>query len=80
VILLDLMMPGLDGFAVIERLRQDPDQRTIPVVVLTAKSLTVDEAAGLNSRVAKVIDKQGLVGEALIREIEDAIAHRVVAA
>jgi hypothetical protein len=49
-------------------------------VVLTAKSLTVDEAAGLNSRVAKVIDKQGLVGEALIREIEDAIAHRVVAA
>jgi CheY-like chemotaxis protein len=80
VILLDLMMPGLDGFAVIERLRQNPDHRAIPVVVLTAKSLTVDEAAGLNSRVAKVIDKQGLVGEALIREIEDALAHRAVAA
>ena len=76
VILLDLMMPGLDGFAVIERLRQNPDHRAIPIVVLTAKNLSVDEASGLSSRVSKVIYKQGLVGDALIREIEDALARR----
>jgi len=74
VILLDLMMPVLDGFGVIERLRQHPDHRTIPVVVLTAKSLTADEAATLNSSVTKVIQKQGLVAEALIREIAGALA------
>ncbi len=76
VILLDLMMPVLDGFAVIERLQQNPEHRAIPVVVLTAKSLTADEAASLNSTVAKVIQKQGLVAEALIREIAGALAQR----
>jgi signal transduction histidine kinase len=36
LILLDLMMPGMDGFEVLERLRQDPATRPIPVIVLTA--------------------------------------------
>ena len=76
VLLLDLLMPGLDGFGVIERLRQNPEHRTIPVVVLTAKSLTADEIANLNSSVARVIQKQGLAGDALIREIEGALASR----
>jgi GAF domain-containing protein/CheY-like chemotaxis protein len=76
VILLDLMMPRLDGFGVIERLRQHPEQRTIPVVVLTAKSLTADESASLDASVAKVIRKQGLVGDALIAEIAGALARR----
>jgi CheY-like chemotaxis protein len=75
-ILLDLMMPGTDGFAVIERLRQDPDLRTIPIVVLTAKSLSADESAHLNASVAKVLQKQGLAGEALNQEIAGALAPR----
>ncbi|HJU24540.1 MAG TPA: response regulator, partial [Casimicrobiaceae bacterium] len=74
VILLDLMMPRLDGFGVIERLRLDPVHRTIPIVVLTAKSLSATEIAGLASSAARVIQKQGLAGEALIREIEGALA------
>ncbi|HET7261595.1 MAG TPA: GAF domain-containing protein, partial [Casimicrobiaceae bacterium] len=69
-ILLDLMMPGLDGFGVIGRLRSDPALRSIPVVVLTAKSLSAEESEGLNASVARIIQKQGLAGEALIREIE----------
>ncbi|HEX8740909.1 MAG TPA: GAF domain-containing protein [Casimicrobiaceae bacterium] len=69
-ILLDLMMPGLDGFGVIGRLRSDPSLRSIPVVVLTAKSLSAEESEGLNASVARIIQKQGLAGEALIREIE----------
>ena len=76
VILLDLLMPNLDGFGVIERLREDPDHRAIPVVVLTAKSLTAEDIARLNSSVAKVVQKQGLAGDALIREIEGALPPR----
>jgi len=74
VILLDLLMPRLDGFGVIERLREDPAHKSIPVVVLTAKSLSDAETAGLKSSVANVIRKQGLAGDALIREIEGALA------
>ncbi|MBS0325587.1 MAG: GAF domain-containing protein [Proteobacteria bacterium] len=73
VILLDLMMPGLDGFGVIARLKADPALRSIPVVVLTAKSLTAAESADLSATVARVIRKQGLAGDALIREIEGAL-------
>ena len=75
VILLDLMMPRLDGFGVIEQLRQDRAHPAIPVVVLTAKSLSAAEMEGLSTRVAKVIQKQGLAGDALIREIESALAR-----
>ncbi len=76
VILLDLMMPGLDGFAVIERLRQDQNLRAIPIVVLTAKSLSADEISRLNASVATVLHKQGLSGDALNQEIAGALAHR----
>jgi len=68
-ILLDLIMPGLDGFGVIEQLRQNPDHSRIPIIVFTAQSLTAEEIARLNASVAKVIQKQGLTGEALIKEL-----------
>jgi signal transduction histidine kinase/DNA-binding response OmpR family regulator/putative methionine-R-sulfoxide reductase with GAF domain len=76
VILLDLMMPGLDGFAVIDQLRRDPALRTIPIVVLTAKSLSADEVIRLNASVAKVLHKQGLAGDALNQEIAGALAQK----
>src|SRR5262249_53012597 len=76
VILLDLMMPEMDGFAVIERLRDDPELRNIPVVVLTAKSLSADEINHLNDSVDKVLHKQGLAGDALNQEIAGALAQR----
>jgi CheY-like chemotaxis protein len=66
------MMPGLDGFGVIDRLRQAPDTRTIPIVVLTAKSLTGEEAAHLQAGVARVIQKQGLASETLIHALQRA--------
>ncbi len=68
-ILLDLLMPRLDGFGVIEHLRGDPTYRRIPIIVLTAKSLTDAEATYLKQSVSKVIAKQGLEAEALIREL-----------
>jgi len=69
-ILLDLMMPRMDGFGVIERLRQRPESASIPIVVLTAKTLTGEESARLKESVAQVMQKQGLEGETLIRELQ----------
>ncbi len=73
IILLDLLMPRMDGFAVIERLRQDKELRAIPIVVLTAKDLTKDEETWLNERIASVIKKQGLTTEQLLQDLRRAL-------
>jgi CheY-like chemotaxis protein/anti-sigma regulatory factor (Ser/Thr protein kinase) len=57
IVLLDLMMPGMDGFELLEAMRQEPTLRDIPVVVVTAKDLTREEVAWLNRRATKVIQK-----------------------
>jgi CheY-like chemotaxis protein len=59
LILLDLMMPNMDGFEVAERLHRDQRWRTIPVVVVTAKDLTEEDRRRLNGSVLRVIRKSG---------------------
>jgi signal transduction histidine kinase/CheY-like chemotaxis protein/putative methionine-R-sulfoxide reductase with GAF domain len=78
IILLDLLMPRLDGFGVIEWLRQSAEYCDTPVIVLTAKTLTADELAELQQRVSKVIYKQGLERETLLEELRTALGayHR----
>ncbi len=60
VVLLDVMMPGLDGPATLARLRDDPATRTIPVVFLTAKTQASDlvalEALGARGVLSKPFD------------------------
>ena len=73
-ILLDLLMPNMDGFTVIEHLQQDPQFRLIPVIVLTAKSLTGAEQALLEQSVVKVVQKLGLDQSAFIQELRNALA------
>jgi len=73
VILLDLLMPRLDGFGVLEYLRQESHTRDLPVIVLTAKTLTTEEEALLRQRVLTVIQKGGLERDALIRELRSAL-------
>jgi CheY-like chemotaxis protein len=74
LILLDLLMPGLDGLGVIERLKANPDTARIPIIVLTAKDLTADEREELSARVAAVIEKRALERESLIAELRAALA------
>ncbi len=47
IIILDWMMPGMDGLETCRRLRQDPDTENIPIVMLTAKTDTMDKILGL---------------------------------
>ncbi len=47
LIILDVMLPGLDGWEVLRELRRDPDTRHLPVVFLTAKDSEIDEVVGL---------------------------------
>jgi signal transduction histidine kinase/DNA-binding response OmpR family regulator len=57
LILLDLMMPEMDGFAFLEAIGEDKALSEIPVVILTAKELTVDERAFLAERTLLVLSK-----------------------
>ena len=73
VILLDLLMPHLDGFGVLEYLHRTPRYRDIPVIVLTAKTCTAEEQALLHTRVRTVIQKQGLERDRLLQEVRAAL-------
>ncbi|WP_411868427.1 response regulator [Vulcanococcus limneticus] len=75
LILLDLMMPEMDGLEFIEQLRRNPIAAAIPVIVLTAKSLTPDDQARLNGRVSDVLSKGRVTGNSLLAQI-DAIVRR----
>jgi signal transduction histidine kinase/DNA-binding response OmpR family regulator len=57
VVLLDLLMPGMDGFAVAETLRSDSATMAIPIVVLTAKTLTRADRDRLRGRISYVAQK-----------------------
>jgi CheY-like chemotaxis protein len=77
VILLDLMMPEMDGFEFVAELRQHQEWRSIPVVVVTAKDLTPDERRRLNGCVEKVITKGAHSRDAVLREVRDLVASCV---
>ena len=72
-ILLDLMMPRLDGFGVLAQLRSNPATSAIPVIILTAKSLTAAETAVLQANAQQVIQKEGLSGENLLQELRQVL-------
>ncbi len=57
LILLDLMMPEMDGFQVVEQLHGNEAWRSIPVVVITAKDLTREDMERLNGSVLKIVQK-----------------------
>ncbi len=57
MILLDLLMPEMDGFSFLERLRVRPEWRDIPVIVVTAKQLTAEEQQWLGQMTQQVIAK-----------------------
>ena len=57
VIILDLMMPKMDGFELLDKLRERRDWQEIPVVVITAKDLTDEDRDRLNGGIERIIQK-----------------------
>jgi PAS domain S-box-containing protein len=74
LILLDLMMPEMDGFAFLEALRQQDAWRSIPVVVVTAKDLTPEDRQRLNGYVEQILQKGAYSREELLHEIYNLVA------
>lgn len=64
-VLLDVMMPGVDGPSTLARLREDPSTAQIPVILLTAKNLSVDrrDFSSLAGMIAKPFDPMALPGQ-----------------
>jgi CheY-like chemotaxis protein len=73
-LLLDLMMPSPDGFEVLYRLRQDPELRELPVIIITARELTASDETILAKSAQRVIRK-GPDSAQLIEEVLRAIAE-----
>jgi signal transduction histidine kinase/DNA-binding response OmpR family regulator len=76
-IVLDLAMPRVDGFEVLERLKADPHTRGIPVVVLTARRLPPDERAHLRRQAVSLLEKSAYSGEELRRLVLQALGEPV---
>jgi signal transduction histidine kinase/CheY-like chemotaxis protein len=75
VIILDLMMPKMDGFEVLNELRRRPDWQNIPIVVITAKDLTNDDRNRLNGAVERIIQKSDR--DEMLRQLTRAISRCV---
>jgi signal transduction histidine kinase/CheY-like chemotaxis protein len=75
LILLDLMMPEMDGFEFAARVRRHPEWRSIPIVVLTSHDLTGEERRRLNGNVESIIQKAGESAEALLLQVRDLLAE-----
>jgi CheY-like chemotaxis protein len=77
LVLLDLMMPEMDGFEFLDALRRDEAQSAVPVVVITAKTLTDEDRRRLNGGVERVVQKHALDADALLAEVRAMVGTRV---
>lgn len=73
VIILDLMMPEVDGFAVIESIKTSEMTRSIPVIVVTAKDLPGEDRHRLTERVDALVHKGVLDQEELLEDVMEAL-------
>jgi signal transduction histidine kinase len=77
LILLDLLMPEMDGFQLVEALRQREAWRSIPIIVVTAKDLTAEDRLRLNGSVERILQKGAYRREALLAEVRELVASSV---
>lgn len=73
LVILDLMMPEMDGFSVIEALRSKQETATIPVIVATAKELTVSEKNRLGGQIQSLMQKGDFLNDEFLDEVKSLI-------
>jgi signal transduction histidine kinase/DNA-binding response OmpR family regulator len=73
LILLDLMMPEMDGFEFVEELRRNKKWGQTPVAIITAKDITADDRLRLSGYVEKILEKGAYSRDELLREVHDLI-------
>ncbi len=78
LIVLDLMMPEMDGFEFVTQLRAHERWRTIPIVVITAKELTLEEREQLRGEVQRILQKGGHTRDDLLAELRTLVKATVV--
>ena len=76
LIVLDLMMPGMDGFEFVQVLRQTPTWRDIPIIVVTAKTLTAKDQQCLDG-VVRVYQKADFNRQDLLNEVRSLVFTKV---
>jgi signal transduction histidine kinase/DNA-binding response OmpR family regulator len=75
-VLLDLLMPGMDGFEVIRHVRQEATLKELPILVMTGKTLTAEESALLRNETQALLQKNGSWPQQLIAEVGRLIEGR----
>jgi threonine synthase len=70
LLVLDLMMPEMDGFAVLDALRSNPDTAQIPVIVSTAKELTPEEKTRLQGQIQALMQKGDFMSDEFLEEVK----------
>ena len=73
LIISDLMMPGIDGFGLVEELKLDPRTKDIPVVVVSAKDITQAERKRLNGHIEAVYQKGSLSTRKFVEQVINVI-------
>jgi CheY-like chemotaxis protein len=74
LILLDLMMPVMDGFGFLAAMRAQPEWEHIPVIVITAKDLTAEDRNRLSGCVEEVLEKNAYPRDQLLKHVREAVA------
>ena len=73
LVILDLMMPEMDGFSVLDALRKDPTTARIPVIVVTAKELTEQEKKRLEGQIQSLMQKGDFMSDELLEEVRSLV-------
>jgi PAS domain S-box-containing protein len=79
LIVLDLMMPELNGFDVVQALSKDPGTSRIPIVVVTAKQITPEDRSRLNGYVTAIMEKGEFDPDRFAAEVRRATSRRSLA-